>query len=107
MINHETVAHIFHQRSFDDAATIVGMLARREFDPVYCGRDLKDPRLFFVIESLLVRVEVWVRILLKLVGASTSASRHDEIWVATAHIVRDSTLNRMLRSGRFATHRRK
>ena len=29
----------------------------------------------------------WVTIILKHVSAATSASRHDEIWVVTSHLV--------------------
>jgi hypothetical protein len=106
MIDRDTITHIFDPRSFDDAAIIVGTLARRTFDPVYCGRDLADARLSFIMELPFPGAGDVVGIALKLVNALTSASRHHEIWIATAHLVGDSTLNRMLRSNRFAVHRR-
>jgi hypothetical protein len=105
MINRGTVSHIFEQRSFHDAAMIVGVLARRNLNPVYCGRDLLYPRSFFTVESPIAGVDDWVRIVLKHVTPATSASRHVEIWVATAHRVIDSTLNRMLTGNRFVMYR--
>src|SRR5579872_6261481 len=105
MIEHATVTHIFERRSFQDAVVIVGVLARRTFNPLYCGRDLRNPRSFFVVESPPVQSRHGVRIVLKHVDASTSASKHDEIWVSTAHIVEDSTLFQMLRGHRFVIYR--
>lgn len=105
MIAHDTVSHIFERRSFDDAATIIRVLARRAFHPVYCGREVAKPRSFFVVELPPAETEHWVRIVLKYVMATTSASRHDEIWVSTAHIVEDSTLFHMLRGNRFVMYK--
>jgi hypothetical protein len=105
MINRETVSHIFERRSFEDAAMITGFLARRKFSPVICGRDRVDPRSFFMMELPFVGARDWIRTILKYVSAATSASTHDEIWVATAHSVGDSTLFRLLKSRRFVMHR--
>ena len=105
MIDHLTVSHIFERRSFRDAANIVGVLARGVFNPVYCGREVDRPRSFFIAEPPSSQSEKLVRIVLKHVAASTSASKHDEIWVTTAHMVEDSTLLRMLRGTRFVMYR--
>ena len=105
MIHQEMVSHIFERRSFHDAAVIVGLLARQEFKPLLCGRDRVYPRTFFIIEPPFVGARDWVRIILKQVSAASSASRHDEIWVATAHLVGNSTLFQMLKSSRFVMHR--
>lgn len=105
MINPATVSHIFAQRSFRDAAIIVGLLARQELNPVICGRDQVYPRSFFIMELPFVGAREWVRIILKRVSAATSASKHDEIWVVTAHLVGNSTLFQMLKSSRFVMHR--
>lgn len=105
MIEHDTVSHIFERRPFDDAAIIVAVLARRAFNPMYCGREVANPRSFFVVELPPPETEHWIRIVLKHVTAATSASKHDEIWVVTAHLVRDSTLNHMLTANRFVMYR--
>ena len=105
MIRQDVVSHIFERRSFHDAAMIVGLLARREFSPVICGRDHAYPHSFFMMELPFADARDWVRIILKHVSAATSASRHDEIWVATAHLVGNSTLFQMLKSNRFVMHR--
>jgi hypothetical protein len=105
MINQETVSHIFTQRSFRDAAMIVGLLARQELNPVICGRDHVYPRSFFIMELPFVGAHDWIKIILKRVAAATSASKHDEIWVVTAHLVGNSTLFQMLKSSRFVMHR--
>ena len=105
MIEHDTVSHIFERRSFDDAAMIVGVFARRAFNPVYCGRKAINPRSFFIVELPPPGSQHFVRIVLKHVTASTSTSRHDEIWVTTAHMVEDLTLFRMLRGTRFVMYR--
>jgi hypothetical protein len=107
MINHSTVAHIFHQRPFDDAAAIMDTLVRRRFDPIYYGRDLTDARSFFILEAPYPRARDLVRIVLKVVRASTSASGRDEIWIATANLVGDSTLNRMMIGNRFVIQQRR
>jgi len=105
MIELETVSHIFERRSFRDAATIVGFLARQEFHPVFCGRDRSYPRTFFIMELPFVGAREWIRIILKRVSATISASGRDEIWVATVHLVGNSTLFQMLKSRRFIMHR--
>jgi hypothetical protein len=105
MMSQGTVSHIFEQRSFHGAAMIVGVLARGDLNPVYCGRDLVYPRTFFIVEASGVGIDAWVKIVLKPVMAPSSASRHDEIWVVTAHRVVDSTLNRMLIGNRFVMYR--
>jgi hypothetical protein len=105
MIHRETVSHIFERRSFLDAALIVGALARQEFRPMYCGRDLLDPRTFFIMELPFTGARNWVAIILKYVSVATSASGHDEIWVVTGRLVGISTLNEMLEGGRFVLHR--
>jgi hypothetical protein len=105
MIHQETVAHIFERRSFHDAAMVVGVLARKHFYPIYCGRDLAYPRTFFIVEASNGGSADWVRIVLKPVMAATSASRHDEMWVVTGHRVEDSTLNHMLIGNRFVMYR--
>jgi hypothetical protein len=105
MIHQDIVSHIFERRSFYDAAMIAWVLARGTFAPVYCGRDVVDPRLFFVAELPLAGRDKWVRIVLKHLSAKHSASSHDEIWVVTAHLVKDSTLNRMLRGSRFIIYK--
>ena len=104
MINHERVSHIFERRSFQDAATIIGVLARGAFDPLYCGREVAEARFFFIVESLPADLTHCVRLVLKHGAASTSASKHDEIWVTTAYVVNNSTLFRMLRSNRFVMY---
>jgi hypothetical protein len=105
MIDHATVSHIFERRSFRDAAKIVGVLARGTFNPVYCGREVAKSRSFFIVELPLSESQELVRIVLKHVTASTSASTHDEIWVTTAHSVEDSTLSHMLTGTRFVMYR--
>jgi hypothetical protein len=97
MIDRVTVSHIFDRRSFHDAALIVGMLARQAFNPVYCARDNSDSRSFFIAEPPFAGSAKWVSVVLKHVTARTSATGHDEIRVVTAHLVENSTLNRMLR----------
>jgi hypothetical protein len=104
MIDQETVSHIFVRRSFHDAAMVIGALAREKFNPGYCGRHLGYPRTFFIMELPFVGAPDWVTIILKHVSAATSASRHDEIWVVTSHLVGHSTLNQMLKSSRFVMH---
>jgi hypothetical protein len=105
MIDQGTVSHIFERRSFDDAAMIIGFLARRAFNPVYCGRHLAYPRSFFVMELPFEGAGDWVGIILKHVSAATSASGRDEIWVVTARLVGNSTLKQMLKSNMFVVHR--
>ena len=105
MIHQETVSHIFERRSFHDAAMIVSVLAREEFNPLYCGRDSDYPSTFFIMELPFVGAPDLVNIILKRVSAAASASRHDEIWVPTAYLVGDSTLNHMLTSSRFGMYR--
>jgi hypothetical protein len=105
MIHQEIVSHIFERRSFRDAAMLVGVLAREEFNPLYCGRDFAYPRSFFIMESPFVGARDQMMIILKRVSASASASRHDEIWVVTAVAVGDTTLHRMMRGNRFVIHR--
>lgn len=105
MIEHETVSHIFERRLFHDAASIVRVLARGAFNPVCCGKEVNNPRSFFIVELPPPETEHWVRIVLKHVTATTSASMHDEIWVITAHLVRDSTLNHMMTANRFVMYR--
>jgi hypothetical protein len=105
MIHQETVSHIFERRSFHDAAMIVSVLAREEFNPLYCGRDFDYPSAFFIMELPFVGAPDLVNIILKRVSAAASASRHDEIWVVTAVSVGDTTLSRMMRGNRFVIHR--
>ena len=105
MINLLTVTHIFERRPFRDAANIVSLLTRGEFNPEYCGKEVANPRSFFFAELLSSQSEKFVRVVLKYVSARTSASKHDEIWVTTAHMVEDSTLLQMLRGTRFVVYR--
>jgi hypothetical protein len=105
MIHRDTVDHIFERRSFYDAAMIVSVLAREEFNPLYCGKDFEYPRAFFMMELPFAGAPDLVNIILKHVSAATSESGHDEIWVPTAYLVGDSTLNQMLTSNRFVMYR--
>lgn len=100
MIEHATIAHIFHRRSFADATMIVNVLARRRFDPIYCGRQLHDARLFFVVERI-AKQRRRALIALKFVRSAASESGDDEVWVTTGYIVGDSTLRQMLEANRF------
>jgi hypothetical protein len=105
MIELATVAHIFERRSFNDATLIMEVLARRRFDPLYCGRVLTDKRVFFVMERPR-RTHSKAAIALKLVRSTDSESGADEIWVRTGYIVGNSTLRWMLTSNRFVVQDR-
>jgi hypothetical protein len=105
MIVQATIAHIFERRSFTEAMVIMNVLARRGFDPLYCGRQPHDERLFFVVERT-ARLDELALIALKHVRSTGSHSGVDEIWVSTGYIVRDSTLRDMLLTSRFAMQKR-
>jgi hypothetical protein len=104
MIELATVAHIFERRSFNDAAILMEVLARKKFDPLYCARLLTDKRLFFMVERSPGREKAVIA--LKLVRSGESESGTDEIWVTTCYLVGDSTLRRVLSVSRFAVQRR-
>lgn len=105
MIEPATIAHIFHRRSFADATMIVNVLARRRFDPIYCGRNLDDDRLFFVVERI-AKKRGRALIALKFVRSADSESGDDEVWVTTGYCVGDSTLRQMLEANRFVIQSR-
>lgn len=98
MIELATVTHIFQRRSFVDATTIMRVLARRRFDPLYCGRLLTDKRLFFIVERTADHDRVVI--------AFKFLRGTDEIWVSTGYLVGYSTLRAMLRAPRFVIYHR-
>ena len=104
MIELATVAHIFERRSFSDATVIMKVLARRVFDPLYCGRLVADKRLFFIVERS--RSQERAVIAFKFVHSTESESGADEIWVSTGYTVGDSTLREMLSASRFVMQQR-
>jgi hypothetical protein len=104
MIELATVAHILERRSFSDATGIMEVLARRVFDPLYCGRLVTDKRLFFIVERS--RSQERAMIAFKFVHSTESESRADEIWVSTGYAVGDSTLREMLSASRFVMQQR-
>jgi hypothetical protein len=102
MLHHVTIAHMCERRSLEDIAIIFSVLARRKFNPTYCGRHVHDARLSFIVEQTFVASPGWVTIALKIVNARQAASGRDECWMSTAYAMGSDSLRFMLRNNRFA-----
>lgn len=100
MIEHVTVTHIFERRSFDDAISVMNVLALRRFNPVFCGRQLDDARRFFVIE----RVDNYRQAVIAF-KTTRSPKGRSRIWVTTGYMVGNSTLRQLFDSDRFSLQR--